>query len=244
VAGQCLDKDELDQAVRKTLYNAARAVFDTYHYLQNEKALLSRVEFSPGFQEIIDNSRHRDEGTLVVLPHISNFDLVGYAAAIRGLRILALAFPQPTSGYQWQNDLRTRYGLKAVPTSLNSMKAAVRWMKEGGTVMTGIDRPLPDSKYTLEFFGRQAHLPVHHVMIALRAKVRVFVANVRRRSDDIYVVGASEPVKIEYEGDRTALIKANAQRILNIAEESIRRAPHEWAMYYPVWPQALEEMPQ
>jgi KDO2-lipid IV(A) lauroyltransferase len=243
ISGHKLQGDDLNTAVRNTLNYAIRGIFDTYHYLNNDKTLLSRVNFTPGFQEMIDNSRTGKEGIISVLIHQSNFDFVGFAAAKRGLRCCVLSVPQPASGYKWQNDLRTSYGLETIPTTRNSLKLAVNWLNEGRTVMTGIDRPIPESKHTLDFFGRPAHLPVSHIVLALETHVRMQLWHVIRQSNNVYLADVSEPMELERQGDRHTLIATNAQHILSIAEEKIRLAPHQWAMFYPVWPDAIEEMP-
>jgi len=43
--------------------------------------------------------------------------------------------------------------------------------------------------------------------------------------------------------DRHQEIILNAERVLSIAEAAIRRAPQQWAMFYPVWPEMLDKMP-
>jgi predicted LPLAT superfamily acyltransferase len=35
----------------------------------------------------------------------------------------------------------------------------------------------------------------------------------------------------------------NTEMVLKVAEGYIRQAPYQWAMFYPVWPEALNEMP-
>jgi lauroyl/myristoyl acyltransferase len=35
----------------------------------------------------------------------------------------------------------------------------------------------------------------------------------------------------------------NAESILDIMAKDIRRAPDHWAMYYPVWPEVLDQIP-
>ena len=39
--------------------------------------------------------------------------------------------------------------------------------------------------------------------------------------------------------DREQEILQNAERVLQAAEDMILRAPEEWVMFYPVWPDTL-----
>jgi hypothetical protein len=35
----------------------------------------------------------------------------------------------------------------------------------------------------------------------------------------------------------------NAEAVLEVVSDAIRKVPDQWAMYYPVWPDALQEIP-
>jgi phosphatidylinositol dimannoside acyltransferase len=112
-------------------------------------------------------------------------------------------------------------------------------------VLTGIDRPLPngDSKYRAHFFGRLASLPVFHIRLALKHKLPIVVLGACRQPDGRYCVWASEPIAMQPDADLVQETVSNAERILAVISGYIRRAPDQWAMYYPVWPEALDQMP-
>jgi KDO2-lipid IV(A) lauroyltransferase len=100
-----------------------------------------------------------------------------------------------------------------------------------------------DSKYCPRFFGRPASMPVLHILLALKTNAPVVVTAAIMRPDGIYQFFASDFIAMQPHSDRHTEILLNAERVLSVAEGFIRQAPQQWAMFYPVWPEALEEMP-
>jgi lauroyl/myristoyl acyltransferase len=48
---------------------------------------------------------------------------------------------------------------------------------------------------------------------------------------------------MEPDEDPVKEIEKNAEKVLKAAEPFIRDHPEQWSMTYPVWPFALDEMP-
>ena len=153
-----------------------------------------------------------------------------------------LSYPDPLATYQWQNDLRQRKGVIVTPMSLKAFRQARKRLREGGSVLTGLDRPLENSaqeKYQPRFFGHQTQLPVAYIRMALEARVPVFVFAAVYLPDGTYYLEGSPPIWMEPKDDLEDEILTNAHKVLQVAEEIIRKYPHQWAMFYPVWPQFL-----
>ena len=109
--------------------------------------------------------------------------------------------------------------------------------------MTGLDRPFPELKLRVRFFGRPAPLPTAHVYMALKAKVPVVVVAPVLQSDGRYHILASEFITMQPHPDRDTELVQNAERVLLEVEDIIREHPHQWSMVYPIWPEAIAEMP-
>lgn len=227
---------ELDQLVKNCFRHTARCLYDLYHNLHDLPSMERLINFGPDFEWWVEKINRREEGIVVVGPHLSGFDFVGQAAAMIGMRAMVITFANPGEGYKWQNDIRQYAGLDIHPASMSVMKEAVRRLKEGDAVLTGVDRPVPETRYKPRFFGQPSSLPVHHITLALRADVPVLVAAVVMRPDHIYEVVVSDPIKMERYGDRDQDVLANAERVLEVTAELICRVPEQWSMTYPVWP--------
>jgi lauroyl/myristoyl acyltransferase len=235
--------DQLDEIVYKTFRHQARCLYMYYRQLYDPKTSEGLVEITPKFAEVIKQTRDNINPTMLVGLHMSNFDLLAYAASRYGLNALGLALGDPTSGHQWQYEIRQSYGFNVVPANVSTIREAEKRLREGGTVLTGIDRPLPKSKYHPRFFGHPAILPVIHIHLATRTNVPVVVVAPIMDADGIFRVLASDPIIMENHSDKQTTVTKNAERVLEVAEGFIRQAPYQWVMFFPVWPSALEKMP-
>ena len=243
ISGCSLSSEELDAQTRETFRQTSRWLFDFYHNINNYQAILDRVTLSPKLVKFLTDRLGGDEGTLMVAPHLSNFDFGGRAMVLHGFDIQVLSYPQPHSGYEWQNKLRKDIGMNITPMSIEFMRAAKTRLKKGGGVITGMDRPLDRSNYHPRFFGFPAALPTSYVRMALQTNAAVLVIACIGLPEENYRVECSDLIYMEPDDDPVREIEKNAEKVLREAEKFIRAYPSQWAMFYPVWPFALEEMP-
>jgi len=243
ISGKTLTSSELDQRMRQTLIDASHWLYDFYHNMHNYKNIIERVALTKRLIEILDERKHADEGTILVVPHLSNFDFAGRAMALHGYQVQVLSYPQPHGGYRWQNKLRKDIGIDITPISTETLRSAKARLKKGGMIVTGLDRPLQKSNYHPKFFGIPAALPVSYVRLALQTHSAVMVVACVGLPQRNYQVICSEPVTMQPFPDPVVEIETNAEKLLSSAEDIIRAHPTQWAMFYPVWPSILEEIP-
>lgn len=243
VQGGRLSTAQLDQATRAVFQSTARNQYDYYHLINNPQAILNQVEIDPTFQRRIEQSRTGRQGQLLITPHFRNFDLAGRAAALYGLRTQVLSYPQPQAGYRLQNRLRNLDGIEITPISISALRKAANRLENGGTVLTSADRPMSEPSYRPTFFGRPAALPIGYVRLALKANVPVFVFYGQNLPDGRLRVMSSEPITMRPYPDRALEYTRNAEAVLEQIEALIRQAPEQWSMFYPVWPEVLNEIP-
>jgi KDO2-lipid IV(A) lauroyltransferase len=229
VSGRSLSSEELGAQTQETFRQTSRWLFDFYHNINNYQTILDRVTLSPKLVKFLADRLGGDEGTILVTPHLSNFDFGGRAMVLHGFDIQVLSYPQPHGGYQWQNKLR-----KDIAKAL---------LKNGGVVVTGMDRPLDRSNYHPRFFGFPTTVPTSYVRIALQTNAAVVVIACIGLPEENYRVECSDLIYMEPDDDPVREIEKNAEKVLREAENFIRAYPSQWAMFYPVWPFALEEMP-
>jgi KDO2-lipid IV(A) lauroyltransferase len=243
ISGEKLEKAALDEAVRQTFRNAARSIFDLYHNIHDAAATDRLIVIDQSIQQLFERQEFGKRGLVVAGLHISNFDFVLQALHLRGFRPMVLTIPDPGGGRRVEFEMRKRTGMNLVPVSVNTLRQAIKYLQEGGVVLTGIDRPIPDAKYRPRFFGRPASLPIHHVYLATRAQVPVMIMVINMQPDGRYTVIKSHPIEMEPLPDRKVEMLRNAEKVLSIAETFIRKVPHQWTISLPVWPEALEQVP-
>ena len=247
VAGdQAITGERLDQLVREVFRSSARAMYEYWHYLHNRRAILNLVEFDESMEAAVARAKRSPEGTLMVTPHLSNFDLAGRALGLRGHPMQYLTYPRPPSGYRWQNELRVLKNVLVTPMSIDALRKASTNLRKGHIVVTGVDRPLPgsdDAKYRPRFFGRPAAMPVFYIRLALKHNLPITVVGGCRKGDGRYRIWATEPIHMQRGGDLVDETVRNTETILQIVAQAIRKAPEQWAMFYPVWPELAAEVP-
>lgn len=243
VTGQKLNSNELDLQVLNTLRHIAHVQYDFYHNIDNHQEILNKVTLCPKLIKFLETRLNGQEGTIMVAPHLSNFDLAGRAMALNGFGVQALSYPQPHGGYQWQNRLRQDIGIDITPMSTENLRRAKARLKAGGAVITGLERPLPETNYYPNFFGYPAPVPVTYVRMALQTGSALLVVACVGTPEENYILDCSDLIYMEQKSDPVLEIEKNAEKVLKAAEPFIRAHPEQWAMTYPLWSFALEEMP-
>ena len=244
VHGGNLSQLTLDEAVRQNFRNTARSIFDLYHNINNPKVFRQIIDVHPMAEELLHRPEYADRGLVVVGVHMSNFDFIGQVAGMAGVKAMFLGMPDMHPGYRKQLEMRKEKGMNFLPTSTTTIKQAVRFLQEGGTVMTGIDRPDESYPYRPLFFGRPAALPFHHTFMALKAQVPVLVGAVICQLDGKYHFMFSEPIEMQPHPDRHQEILQNTENVLRVAEGFIKQDPSQWSMAFPVWPDAMPQVPK
>jgi phosphatidylinositol dimannoside acyltransferase len=237
-----LSGKELDRAVSAVFQSTAHCLYDFYHFFDRPEEIRQRVEITPDVCQAFERSHKGEGGMVCVTPHLSNFDLAGQALALHGWRILVLAYPQPNKGYARQNKIRSRGEFEVVPLSITTLRQAKERLKQRGVVLTGLERPITGTNYYPKFFGRPAPVPVTYIRLAMETHVPVVVVACQTRPDGSYLVQGSQPVWMQSDSDLKTSIEANAERVLLEVEKFIRPVPNQWSMFYPVWPEVVDNV--
>jgi len=243
VSGGTLSDLELAQRTKQVLSHAGRCYYDLYHYYDMQEKIDKIVPWSETMTEFVNLSRE-DQGYLVVAPHLSNFDLVVARLVRGGFEGKVLSYPNPGSGYQLQNEIRKSLGMDLIPLGDSSLETEiVDYLKAGGIVATGVDRPVTSRKkrHYSKLFGRPSPLPLGYITTAIAADVPIIVVAAFMRPDGSYGLRLSKPIMLIKYGNKLDDILLNAERVLKKIEEFIKLAPEQWLMYYPVWPDQMIE---
>jgi KDO2-lipid IV(A) lauroyltransferase len=234
VRGLPLRDPALDDAVLEVLRHAARGYVDLLWALaRGRRALRESSSLDASTEEIFRDSFRSGRGAILAAPHMSNFDFLLLTLADRGYPVQALSYVHPTAAHRLQNAIRRSYDLDITPVSIPSLRQAVRKLRGGGAVLTGVDRPDPSGQ-TLTFFGRPACLPTGHARLALQTGAPILVGAVQSEGDAYrgVVSDVIEPPRAGSRSDGRAL----AQRVLEGIERFVRARPGEWLVFLPVWP--------
>jgi lauroyl/myristoyl acyltransferase len=240
IAGGHLSAASLEQAVRAMCRYAARSQYDLYHNVSNRAAIEAIYHFDPACDAFLERKEFEPRGLILASLHTPGWDL-GLRWLCRdklGFSPVVLTISDPEGGRLLEFEGREKTGMEMVPGSAMGLRRAVRYLQQGGLVLTGIDRPVPGTHPTPRFFGHAAELPVHHIYLALKAHVPIVVEISRLGEDGHYHVHASSPIEMEPRPDREEELLFNAEKILGVAQGFIGQVPLQWLMFLPVWPDA------
>ena len=242
VSGESMGKPQLDEITRETLNNMAGSLAEYFYYYQHPEEGKKKIVLSSRAEDTLRDINERKVPTILLGPHLGNFDLFGMSLTWLGVQPYVLSYPNPNNAYKAQNRMREAVGMNIHPISLSSFREAKKLLKDGFCVITGLDRPIPEgeeAKYRPRFFGREVAMPVFYGRLALETNATLRVACGVRREDGLYFVDATDPIPMEKRNDLIEENVLNAESALQKTEEFILRAPSQWCMPHPVWPEVL-----
>ena len=242
VLGPEADEKAVRQIARRVFYNAARNYYELWHLVgRGRQAVSEAVEIPSEDVGHLEEAVRLGKGVLIVGAHVGNFDLGMLALTtlepLRGERVQVLGLADaPGGGFYLMDRMRARAGLDITPIDLPALRRAIRHLRAGGVVLTGVDRPVREEALPLvEFFGRPAPLPTGHVRLALKTDAVILVASAYRTPGGRNAVSISPPVKMIRTGDPAEDLQVNLRRVTALMESYIRARPDQWQMFVPVW---------
>jgi len=227
----------LEEAVRGVFLTMFRSYFDLFRLMQRPlEEIIAAVDFAPEDKEIARSLWKREHGSILVFPHLGNFDLGGQVVAAHLPEVQVITLPNPSPALELTNNLRRALGVKVTPLSTAALREAFRSLRKGSVVSIAGDRPVSELDEPFLFFGRPARVPSAHVRLALKTgAVIVTTFCVFSPETGRYRLRLKPPMEMIRTGDRREEIKINMRRVLDELEEVIRRWPDQWQMFVPVW---------
>jgi len=237
ILGAEADDTTLHRTTQGVFYHAGQTYYDFFHTIRQSPGVWVRAIRMPHqVIELIRAEYGRGKGVLLLSSHMSNFDLAGLAVGSLGLPIQMLSLANPEAGFHILNYLRSQGGFDVTPITPESLRAAIRRLKEGGIVTTGMDRPIPEDRELIQFFGRPAYLPVGPARLALMTGATVVMGSCHYEPGEGYVLQAVGPVEMVRSGNRRQDVLTNTRRLAIILEDFVRAHPDQWMMFHPFWP--------
>jgi KDO2-lipid IV(A) lauroyltransferase len=233
------DDPKLDQAVLEVYRNSARALADWYSIMaRGPQGVREAVEFSPDLMQEIQANREDRRGLIIISAHMSSYNLAMLALGVMRLPIQGLSHAVVQGAVQIDNLVRRKFGVEITPISIQALRQALKRLREGGMVMTAVDRPDVGGE-PLTFFGRPAKLPIGHARLALQTDSRIMVGMTQTIGEGRYRTVGFPPIEPNPSGDRQRDVFELAQQVLDVMETYIRTRPSEWLMFLPIWPDVI-----
>ena len=177
------------------------------------------------------------KGTVVVLPHLGNWEMAGVAVWGMDLEVVAVA-ENLANAYirDWFTRMRALSGIKVV----FARKGLLRELEEKLTTRTAVclpsDRDLSGRGIPVQFFGERTTLPAGPLLLGIRSGRPVIPVAVYCEEKSRYRAVLKPPLAIPREGSLSERLRKGAQLMANAFEELIRVAPEQWHLLQPNWP--------
>ncbi len=239
VLGLPPDDGRVQRAVETVFRRATRSFVSLFETMgRGHEGLATASAFD---ERLLDQATARLEqggGLLYVGCHTVGFDHLFLLMGSLPYRIQVLAYPETEGSYSVLNRIRREFGADLAPIDYRSLRSAIQYLRQGGIVMTGVDRPDPRGQ-PLDFFGRKAMLPTGHARLALRTGAPIMVGASREDQDGLYRGRMCALIESTDYLDHPEPETALAQRVIVEFEKFIGEHPDQWMMFYPVWPDTL-----
>jgi KDO2-lipid IV(A) lauroyltransferase len=242
VLGPGANPQLLGQKVCEVFNTTLRGYYDLYRLVQLPREAMAQAVHIPETSRAVMRCMWKAaRGTVLILPHLGNFDLGGQATAGSLPELQLMTLPNPNPGHQVDNEIRRRTGINVTPLDSAALRQAIRLLRRGGVVGIAGDRPVSELDELVSFFGRPARVPSGHVRLALKTGADLaFGYCVWTPETRGYTMWFEGPMDLVRATDREEEIRINVQRVVDRLEAIIRPWLGQWQMYVPVWPELLE----
>ena len=236
---------ELSEGERRSLtkgsfLNLGRVLGEMSQFPKQTPASLEKIiefRFDPALYERYKQWRADGRGTIIISPHLGNWELLVFAYSALREPISYLARPLDNPLIEGLTvKLRTRFGNRAI-NKTNAVPTAIRILREGGTLGILADvNAHPKEGVFVPFFGLPACTSSGVAMLAIRTNsVIVPLAGVWDEKENKYLAIHGDAIEPAMSGDRQADVVTTTAKFTGEVEKMIRAYPDQWLWIHKRW---------
>lgn len=224
------------RTARHAFGNYAKLVADFLLMYSLTPEAIRRLVRAEGVENL-DRALAHGRGAIAVTAHVSNWDILAAAAAVRGYVVNAVTDELPSSRLNHLVvESRERIGMRMIPLSASvSVRAILKALGRNEVVALASDLYRGDHGVRVTFFGRPVSFPAGPAAIALKTGAPLVPVWVRREPDNRYVAEVEAPLEVSRAGDHARDVQLTTERIAQFFERIIRRTPDQWFVFLPLW---------
>jgi len=145
------DDPALDAAVEQVIQGTASSYLSLFRVMRKGHEELRRAAtMEPALEEEALAVLREGRGLIFAGTHTAGFDHLLLMLGGLDYPVQVLSYAQPTGSYSAQNRIRLRFGLRLTPIDFGSLRTAIGHLRNGGMVVTAVDRADPAGEL-LEF---------------------------------------------------------------------------------------------
>lgn len=174
---------------------------------------------------------HRDQGMVLALPHLGNWEAAGMEGARLGVDLVAAAesLPNPRIS-EWFITQRAMFGIDVVLVKAGASTELLKHLQNGRALALPSDRDLSGRGVKVKFFGEETTFPAGPFVLARRTGAPVLPVATYFQSGRGHRFVVRPPL------EATGSVEDMAQELATHFEDFIRAEPTQWHLLQPLWP--------
>lgn len=192
-----------------------------------------------GYDHFLDLAKKPD-GFVQLSSHVGNYEIAGYSLVAEKKRFNALVFfGEKQEVMSNRRKLFDHANINMIPImpDMSHLFEINSALANGETVSIPADRIWGSQKYvSVEFLGREAHLPIGPFKVVTTRGVDALTVNVMKVATNRYKIYVT-PLHYDKEAPRQKQIEELAGNYVKELERIIRLYPTQWFNYFDFWAQ-------
>lgn len=238
VLGPGVDDEAIRQWARRAFRAYARYWVEGARLGATPKEEICRHVTHDGGLEHLEAGMAAGHGVVIAIPHVGSWEYGGAWLAAVGYPMTVVAERiEPPELFDYFSDQRQAMGLTVVPLGSGSTGPLMQTVRSGGLIGLLCDRDIAGNGVEVEFFGEKTTMPAGPATIALRSGASLLTAAVYSGPGRDHQVTINRPI----DTSRTGSFRSDVLRITQLVayelEDLIRRAPEQWHVFQPLWPE-------
>ena len=229
-------EEEIRSIAKTTFQNLGMMIVEFFRIRRMDaEAFKTRLEVEglANFERVRNNKK----GTLLLLSHFGNWELMGLLTKGLGSQVMVIA--KPVRKNKWVDrmitDIRESSGLEVVPSEKASRKI-LQALSQNRMVGILIDQRAKRSEGIMaDFFGRKAPTTPALAVLGMRTGAPVLPLYLLRNGIGKYRLVIKEPLELTQTGDVKNDVVANTELINRSLEGMIRQYPDQWFWVHRRW---------
>lgn len=220
---------------RKVIRNVVKNYYDVIRIPTMSPADLERNITVHGIEHL-DEALKLGKGAMVISGHIGNFSIVAQLASARNYNTSVIAEDiEPPLLYDYVSDLRGHFGLKMLKIGSSEVRTIYKLLRNNEVLLIALDRDVNDEGMPIHFFDALADMPHGAVALALRTGAALVPGYTLRLPDNSSVVIIDKAIDLVRTGNKDEDVRLNMEKIADILETYILKAPDQWVVLQRVW---------
>ena len=244
VMGRPLGNKEARSAVTEVFANYGRYWAESFRLPSLTPAEVEAGVVIVG-REYLDAALAGGRGVIIAAPHLGGWEWGALRLLMSGLPVTVAVEPlEPPEVFEWFAQFRTRLGMNVVPVGPGAGAAMLRALADGHVLCLLSDRLVGKaSGVEVDFFGSKVMMPAGPVTLALRSGAPLLTAALYDGHDaGSHTLVFRPPLKFHPDGPGSPTprlrdrVRDGTQELARQLEELIGRAPTQWHLLQPNWP--------